>query len=109
MDARGKPGVTERFDPVTLRARLTRIGERVREAQTARLSVTIPAIGWVTQGNRTFDTWLVGDKLSDAGQEVTALRNTQNLQTHLENIIKPPGTGFRNEGTHWLSPAQDYV
>lgn len=109
LDARGKPRITEKFDPVTLRARLTKIGERVRDAQTARLSVTLPVIGWVIQSGTAFESWLVWDKLSDTQQEVTALRSTQDLQTHLEAIIKPPGTGFRNEGTHWLSDAQDYV
>ena len=44
LDARGRPRVTEKFDPVTLQAKVTKIGQKYRAEATARLSVKIPVI-----------------------------------------------------------------
>ena len=37
------------------------------------------------------------------------LRSTPDKQQYLKDLLRPPGTGFRSEGTQWLSAAQDYV
>ena len=104
LDARGRPRVTEKFDPVTLQAKVTKIGQKYRAGATSRLSVKIPVIVWIVETGRTFEEYLPWNRLSDQPDEVTALRNTPNVQEHLANIIKPPRDGVSGRGNNLAQP-----
>ena len=78
LDAKGSPQVTEKLDPVTLEAKVTKIGEKDRAEAASRLSVKIPVMVWIVEKGRAFEEYLPWNRPSDAPDEVTANGNTPN-------------------------------